>query len=193
MALVSSRRRWPRWLVALLVVGPVLELVVVAVVAQQLGAGWTVLLLLLGSVVGLALLVREAPRSWRGLREAAGFGPPVVVDGAVVAGPPAGARTPQVGRRLLDGGLVLVGAVLVLLPGFLSDVLGIVCLLPFTRAVPRRLLADLVQRRAARYTGVRVAGATVGGATVGAPDPAAARPRGQVLQGEVVDDERKHL
>ncbi len=188
MALVSTRRRWPRWLVALLVVAPVLELVVVALVAQELGAGWTVLLLLLGSVVGLALLVREVPRSWRGLREAAGFGPPLVVDGAVVAGPPAGARTPQVGRRLLDGGLVLVGAALVLLPGFLSDVLGVVCLLPFTRAVPRRLLADLVQRRAARYTGTRVAGEPVRG-----PGPGDARPRGQVLRGEVVDDDRKHL
>jgi UPF0716 protein FxsA len=185
---VSARRRWPRWLVALLVVGPLLELVVVALVAQRLGAGWTVLLLLLGSVVGLALLVREVPRSWRGLREAAGFGPPVVVDGGVVAGPPGGARGPQVGQRLLDGGLVLVGAVLVLLPGFLSDVLGVVCLLPFTRAVPRRLLADLVQRRAARYTGARVAGEPVRG-----PGPADAPPRGQVLQGEVVDDERKHL
>ena len=84
--------------------------------------------------------------------------PPVVVGGAVVAGPQAGVRAPQVGRRLLDGGLVLVGAALVLLPGFVSDVLGIVCLLPFTRALPRRLLADLVQRRAARFTGPKVVG-----------------------------------
>lgn len=187
MAHVSApRRRWPRWLLALLVVVPVLELVVVALVAQQVGAGWTVLLLVLGSVVGLLLLVREVPRSWRGLREAAGFGAPVVVDGGVVAGGPASARTPVVGQRLLDGGLVLVGAVLVLLPGFLSDVLGILCLLPFTRAVPRRLLADLVQRRAARFTGPRVVGEPVRG-----PGPASA-PRGQVLPGEVVDDDRKH-
>lgn len=189
MALVSAaRRRWPRWLLALLVAVPVLELVVVALVAQQLGAGWTVLLLVLGSVVGVALLVREVPRSWRGLREAAGFGAPVVVDGGVVAGGPVGARRPEVGRRLLDGGLVLVGALLVLLPGFVSDVLGIVCLLPFTRAVPRRLLADVLQRRATRWSGARVAGEPVGG-----PAPGASAPRGQVLRGEVVDDDRKHL
>lgn len=189
MALVTAvRRRWPRWLLALLVVVPVLELVVVALVAQQVGAGWTVLLLVLGSLVGLALLVREAPRSWRGLRESAGFGAPVVVDGGVVAGSPGDARAPEVGRRLLDGGLVLVGAVLVLLPGFVSDVLGIFCLLPFTRAVPRRLLADLVQRRAARFAGPRVAGEPVRRS-----GPGATAPHGQLLQGEVVDDDRKRL
>ena len=46
---------------------------------------------------------------------------------------------------------------------------------------------DLVQRRAARFTGPRVVSEPVRD-----PGPTSA-PRGQVLRGEVVDDDRKHL
>ena len=105
----------------------------------------------------------------------------LVREGTIAAVGPDAATDAAAGTPRVDGdGLVL-------LPGFLSDVLGILCLLPFTRAVPRRLLADLVQRRAARFTGPRVVGEPVRDR-----GPASA-PRGQVLQGEVVDDDRKHL
>jgi len=169
------RRRWPRWLVAALLVLPVLEVVVLVLVARWIGVLPTVLVLLVGTVVGALLLVREAPRSWRGLRESLGFGPPVVVDGSRVV-PTRGrpAPTPQVGRQLVDGSLVLVGALLIVVPGLLTDLAGIACLLPVTRALPRRLLLGLVERRAARFTAHVV------------PNSSGPSARG-VLQGQVVD------
>ncbi len=176
MSATAHRRRWPRWLLAALLVLPVLEIVVLVLVADRIGVLPTMLVLLVGAVVGALLLVREVPRSWRGLREALGFGGPVVVDGSRVVPSrrrPAGA--PAVGRQLVDGSLVLVGAVLIVVPGLLTDLAGIACLLPLTRALPRRLLMDLVERRAARFT------ASVTNVTREGPGT----PR--VLRGQVVD------
>jgi UPF0716 protein FxsA len=53
------------------------------------------------------------------------------------------------GRELADAALILVGGTLLLTPGFVSDVFGFFCVLPFTRPVARRGLLWAVQRRAA--------------------------------------------
>jgi UPF0716 protein FxsA len=43
-------------------------------------------------------------------------------------------------REVLDGVLVIFGGALLLTPGFLTDILGLLLLLPPTRAVVRRIL-----------------------------------------------------
>ncbi len=48
---------------------------------------------------------------------------------------------------MLDGVLVLVGGLLLIVPGFISDVLGALALLPPTRALLRRALARNLQSR----------------------------------------------
>ena len=48
--------------------------------------------------------------------------------------------------QLADGVLILVGGTLMLTPGFVSDFFGMLCVLPFTRPVGRRLLAGLISR-----------------------------------------------
>ena len=50
-------------------------------------------------------------------------------------------------RELADGALILVGGTLMLSPGFVTDVLGILLILPFTRPVARRVLTRVVARR----------------------------------------------
>ena len=64
-------------------------------------------------------------------------------------------------RVVLDGGLVLIGGVVWVLPGFCSGVLAVVCLLPATRSLRRRRLVGLIRRGAERFTG-RLRGAAVG-------------------------------
>jgi UPF0716 protein FxsA len=49
-----------------------------------------------------------------------------------------GGRVPA--TEVLDGGLVIFGGALLLSPGFITDLLGLLLLLPPTRAVVRRLL-----------------------------------------------------
>ena len=109
----------PAVLVALLVVVPLVELYVLIQVGQVIGALWTVAVLVLVSVLGAWLLRREGARTWRAFREAT-----------------AGGRLPA--REVTDGALVLFGGALLLTPGFVTDVAGLLLVLPPTRAVLRR-------------------------------------------------------
>jgi UPF0716 protein FxsA len=91
-------------------------------------------------------------------------------------------------RELADGALILVGGTLMLSPGFVTDVFGIVLILPFTRPVARRLLTRVVAQRLV----VTAGGWGPGGASAGRPGDGR-RPGpptgGSVIRGEVVDDD----
>jgi UPF0716 protein FxsA len=56
------------------------------------------------------------------------------------------ARGEVPGQEVLDGLCVLIGAIFLLTPGFLSDLIGFILLIPFTRKMVRPLLFKLVQR-----------------------------------------------
>src|SRR5918995_2430165 len=126
----------------------VIEVAVVVAVSSWIGVGWTLLALVGISLVGGWLVRREGARAWRSF------------SGAVAEGRPPG-------RTALDGVLILIGGLLVLLPGFVSDVLGLLCLLPPTRRLLGRALVGWALTRG-RATVVRVR-ATRGPA--GAPPP----------------------
>src|SRR5262249_42061905 len=79
----------------------------------------TVALLILASLVGAALLRREGTRTLTAFVEAVRT-----------------RRPPH--QELLDGMLIAVAGVLIVLPGFVSDVLGILLLLPPSRALDRK-------------------------------------------------------
>ncbi len=67
----SGRRRrgGVAWLLGLAFIGlPLLELYLVIQVGQAIGAGWTILLLVLDSVLGAIIVRREGSRAWRALR-----------------------------------------------------------------------------------------------------------------------------
>ena len=50
-------------------------------------------------------------------------------------------------REVLDGALVIFGGALLLTPGFLTDILGVLLLIPPTRALVRRILARRLAQR----------------------------------------------
>lgn len=116
--------------VALFIGMPLLEIYVLVQVGQVIGAWWTILLLVLDSILGTLLIRHEGSRAWRALREAIGSG-----------------RMPA--RELADGALILVGGTLMLAPGFVTDAFGVLLILPVTRPVFRRLLTALIARRVA--------------------------------------------
>ena len=126
----AARRRWvPWWVLALVfVVLPLAEIYVLIQIGHVIGAWWTILLLLADGMLGSWLMKREGSRTWAALRDALQSG-----------------RMP--GTELADAALVLVGGTLLLTPGFLSDVVGLFCILPLTRPAARRLLARVVTRR----------------------------------------------
>jgi UPF0716 protein FxsA len=104
------------------------EFVVYVLVAQWIGLGWTILATLATSALGWSLLARQGTRALTDLRDRAR------------------ARRPA-GRELGDAGLVAAGGLLMVLPGFLGDLIGLLCLLPGTRGLVRGVLTRFVAAR----------------------------------------------
>lgn len=121
-------------LAVLLLVVPTVEVVVIVAVGRQIGAGWTLALLLAESALGAWLVRREGARAWTALSQALSTG-----------------RMPS--TELADAALVLVGGTLLLTPGFVTDVVGFAFVLPLTRPLARRALAAVVTRRLLAGTG----------------------------------------
>ena len=126
------------------------EMALIAV-GQVIGVWWTVLLPIADSVFGSWLLKHEGLRAWRALQAALGEG-----------------RMPA--RELADAALIVFGGALIISPGFVTDLFGLVAILPFTRPVARRVLSAYVARRVVVVRNTRRPG-----------------PPGDVVQGEVVD------
>jgi UPF0716 protein FxsA len=112
---------------------PIIELYVIIQVGSWIGAGPTIALLLLSSVAGVWLVKREGLGAWARFR------------GQIEAG-----ATPT--NELLDGMLILLGGALMIVPGFVSDFVGLLLLVPPTRAVARKLVARRLQARFATAT-----------------------------------------
>lgn len=134
----GGRRRRPRWLtvvfLALLIV-PIVEIAVIIEIGRAIGGWWTLLLLVLWSLLGAYLVKKEGGRAWVALRTALNTG-----------------RMPA--RELADAALVLVGGALLLAPGFVTDAVGLFLVLPFTRPLTRRWLQKAVERQLWRRTGI---------------------------------------
>jgi len=156
----------PRWrtpwlliiLLVLLVALPVSEVSLLVLVGRHIGVLPTLGILLVEAVLGAWLMKREGSRAWNAL--AAG-----VSSGTLPSG------------RLADAALILVGGTCLILPGLITDVLGLCFLLPFTRPFARRVLGWLVARQVHRRLGVR-------------PEVLKARyDRSNTIDGEVIEPE----
>ncbi|MBI4898081.1 MAG: FxsA family protein [Actinobacteria bacterium] len=120
-------------LIIVFIVVPIVELWLILQVAELLGGGatgaaLTIGLLVLDSLLGAALLRSQGRAVWRQFTGA--------IDER---------RMPA--REIVDGGFVIVGGVLLLTPGFLSDLLGVLMLLPPTRRVFGGWVMGLLSRR----------------------------------------------
>jgi UPF0716 protein FxsA len=104
------------------------ELAVYVLLASWIGIGWTILATLATSALGGALLAKQGTRALAELRDRA-------------------RRREPAGRALGNAGLAALGGLLMILPGFLGDLVGLLCLLPGTRALPRLVLGRALSAR----------------------------------------------
>jgi UPF0716 protein FxsA len=123
-------------LILLFIVVPLVELFVIIEVGQAIGVWPTIALLFLDSILGAVLLRSQGRTVWRRFNEALAAG-----------------RVPH--REIFDGAMVILGGALLLTPGFVTDVFGLLLLIPPTRAMIRRFLARVFVGRVA--LGPRVA------------------------------------
>ncbi|WP_233533409.1 FxsA family membrane protein [Kitasatospora sp. SolWspMP-SS2h] len=161
----ARRGRLARTVPLLLVAWLVLEIWLVTVVAGWIGWFPTLLLLVAGVFLGGAVIKRAGARAFRAAVELS--------------------RDPQSAQPQTGTSMTVLAGLLLMVPGFLSDLLAVTFLLPPTRAVWRAV-------------GRRITGSALRSATpVGADRFADAmrlqeqlrihRPDGKVVQGEVVD------
>ena len=118
-------------LILLFLALPIAELFVIIQVGHVLGVLDTLALLVLISVIGAWLVKREGLSVLRRAR--------AQLDGGLVPG-----------RELVDGSLILLAGALMLTPGFITDAVGLLLLLPPVRAG----LRAAVRRRLARTRSV---------------------------------------
>ena len=103
-------RNWP----LLFIVIPLVELYVIIAVGEEIGAFWTVILVLLTAVIGVNLLrIQGMSTLMRAQRNMA--------QGDVPA------------MEMMEGLALAVGGVLLITPGFITDSIGFLCLIPASR------------------------------------------------------------
>src|SRR3954462_4093745 len=124
-------------LILLFIVVPIAELYVILKVGDLIGILPTIALLIADSLLGAWLLRSQGRNVWRRFQETMQAG-----------------RVPH--REVLDGALVIFGGAFLITPGFLTDIVGVLLLLPPTRGLFRGLVTRRVGARAAFAAGDRV-------------------------------------
>jgi UPF0716 protein FxsA len=120
-------------LFVLFAVIPVVEIYLLIKVGRLIGALPTVAVLLAISMAGAWLVRHQGFEILRRIQNEMAQG-----------------RLPA--AELLDGAMVLVGGVLLLTPGFFTDALGLLFLIPVTRAIIKRFAALWLQKRLSKGT-----------------------------------------
>ncbi|MEX6664557.1 FxsA family protein [Pseudomonas sp. W2-17] len=159
----------------LLLLFPVLELFVLVKVGMSIGFLPTFLLVVAGSMLGVFVVRVAGVATALSARQSL-------------------ARGELPAQQMLDGLMMTIGGALLVLPGFISDVLGLLFLMPFTR----RMIVGKVRNRAeAQAARQRAFAENMHAAnSAGSMHPGAARPearRPEVIEGEVIEGEFEPL
>lgn len=115
-------RNWP----ILFIVVPLVELYLIIEIGSMIGALWTVLLVVLTAVIGVSLLRIQGLSTLNRARNSMAMGTMPAME-------------------MMEGMALAVGGALLITPGFITDTLGFLCLIPATRrAMIRYLMARSV-------------------------------------------------
>ena len=143
--------RRPRIVRTALILLPLVELLSIIGVGRLVGVWWTIGLLLAGGAAGGLLVASGGRRAFLSLRRTLGEG-----------------EVPD--RRLANNVLTVAGGVLLLVPGFVTDVIGLIFVLPPTRRIARGVLGLVAVRSAGRVMlDVKAAAAGPGGVPLVVP------------------------
>ena len=117
-------------LVLIFIVVPIAELYVIIQVGNAIGLIPTLVLLLLDALLGSMLLRQQGRAAWVRFNRAL-----------------AENRLPH--KEVFDGVLIIFGGALLITPGFITDIFGLILLIPPTRAIVRAISSRMVRGRLA--------------------------------------------
>ena len=120
-------RNWP----LLFIIIPLLELYLIITVGGYIGAFWTVMIVIGTAVVGVNLLRMQGFNTLRRAQQN-------MERGAMPA------------MEMMEGIVLAVGGALLITPGFLTDTLGFICLIPVTR---KALIRSFISRSSVQMHG----------------------------------------
>ncbi len=114
------RRNWP----LLFIIVPLLELYLIIQVGGHIGAFWTVVIVMMTAIIGVNLLRMQGFNTLRRAQHN-------MERGAMPA------------MEMMEGIVLAVGGALLITPGFITDALGFICLIPITR---KALIQSFIRR-----------------------------------------------
>lgn len=114
------------YLILLFTLVPIIELALLIKVGQYIGVGYTIGIVIITGVAGAFLAKFQGLITLRRIQEEINLG-----------------RMPT--ERLFDGALILCSGILLLTPGFITDIIGFMGLIPFTRNLFKQWLKGKIK------------------------------------------------
>lgn len=103
-----------RWLLLALLVIPALELGIFIWLGGIIGPWWIVTLIILSGILGVSFAKKQGVEVWKQAQQSMNNG-----------------QIPR--KQIMDGICIFIGAVLLFAPGFMTDLLGLLLIIPWTR------------------------------------------------------------
>lgn len=117
-----------KWIIGLIIVIPAIELYILLLSGKTIGVGYTFLLILAGGIIGTYFAKRQGMKAFREVSDSV-----------------KNAQAP--GEAAINGICIFIGSVLVILPGFISDIIGFMLLFAPTRNIFKPLLYRWIRKK----------------------------------------------
>lgn len=116
------------WLILIFILIPAVEIGIFIWTGNLIG-GWPVVgLIVLSGIIGAALVKKEGLETWRKAQLAM-----------------YNREVPR--EQIIDGICIIIGGIFLLTPGFVTDILGFLLVLPWTRPPFKKLISFLILKR----------------------------------------------
>ncbi len=134
---------------------PFVEIYVLLTMGGIIGPFYTVLLVVFTAVLGAWMLRQQGFATWQRLQAGLAKGQPPVLE-------------------MIEGPILLVGGALLLTPGFFTDIIGFLCLIPMTR---KKMAMYLIEKNLVMAAG-------------GSPFQHPSKKSGNIIEGEFKKDDK---
>ncbi len=122
-----------RWLLLALLIIPALELGVFIWLGGIIGPWWIVTLIILSGILGISFAKKQGIEVWNQAQQSMNNG-----------------QMPT--KQIVDGVCILVGAILLFAPGFITDIIGSFLIIPWTRHPLKKILQKWIMWKVSKNT-----------------------------------------
>ncbi|MFD1851099.1 FxsA family protein [Oceanobacillus bengalensis] len=117
-----------RWLLLALLIVPASEIGVFLWIGGIIGPWWVVLLILFTGIIGITIAKYQGMDTWKRARISINKG-----------------QAPT--EHIIDGICILIGGIFLLSPGFITDTIGFILVLPLTRKPLKHVISTYIKRK----------------------------------------------